>query len=294
LNLYKLSPEKVYTSTNDISSQVNIQAIEVCIDELSEKIRRMKLRHDELHARTCTHPGQQKLKRMHGRIVVEYDNKSRRAEVHFRTVERHIGQEIQNHLHYIGQDRADTQYEFGLFHKDAEVPLAYAAFSDLDRTYLLSTEYLQRIGGKLLVMTRAYGFHNQPKNSMSLLYRECSNHFRKNSKYNAIVTAINLNLPFQAASFRGASYYPFATSPMMFQYIDGEYSTRRRLVQEFGTDHPERLQMESRYSEAKMPVIPILWLIKGVSRKTTRMIDQDFTMGTVPIYPITTGEYQRH
>ena len=224
-----------------------------------------------------------------------YEATDKESKIIFKTVLKDIGFIIQEKLHYIQKARKDTLFEFGLFRKGAEIPFAYAAFSLLDREYLDEIPYIHTLkGNNILVKTRAFSFINSPKNAMSLLYSLAANYFEKNTDYNLIMTAINQNLTFDAGSFLGASYFPFANSPLIFQYIDGMYATRRDSIQRFGTDNIDILKYKSNYQIAKIQPLPIIWLLKGIDKSNRKQIEKDYKLDNIGIYEISKDSYYKH
>jgi len=216
-------------------------------------------------------------------------------EIHFGEVDPGLGDLIQEKFHYIGHPRSDTLFHFGLFREGAEVPFAYVAFSELDRDYLLDVPYLENFPNKrVLVKTRAFGFDKCPKNSMSLLYSQAANYFNREGLYNLVVTAINQNLLFTARSFLGASYFPFATSPLEFQYLDGFYVTRRQVKTELGTDNVDDLINNPRYQVANLKPSPIIWFLKGIRKFERKKIEVDFKKGELPLFVVSKENYGNH
>lgn len=174
--------------------------------------------------------------------------------IHFQHVLPDIGAKIQEDIHYIRSRRLDTLYEFGLFTPDTQVPFAYAAFSLLDRHYLLNLPLFNDIPkDRIFVLTRAYSFPNSPYNSMSALYSKCFDFLKKNAGAAYVVTAINQNLFFSGASLQAANMTLIATSPMKHYYLDGRYSTRRKL---------ERTNRA--FEEQKFKAAPIMWFGKNL------------------------------
>lgn len=177
-----------------------------------------------------------------------------RRNINFRRVPPDIGAKIQGDIHYIKSRRLDTLYEFGLFMPNAQVPFAYAAFSLLDRHYLLNLPLFNDVPkDKIFVLTRAYSFPYSPYNAMSALYSRCFNYLKKNVGVSYIVTAINQNLFFSGASLQGANMALIATSPMKHYYLDGRYSTRRKLE-----------RTNNIFEEQKFKAAPIMWFGKNL------------------------------
>lgn len=152
------------------------------------------------------------------------------SEISFGTVPPDIGRAIQEKIHYIRTARNDTSYQFGLYRKNHDVPFAYAAFSLLDRHYLENLPQLKNTPpSSVYVLTRAYAFPNSPRNAMTVLYSQCFDVLKKNAGASYVLTALNQNLGFSAASLSAANFELVAFSPMKYYYLDGLYSTRRKV-----------------------------------------------------------------
>ena len=150
------------------------------------------------------------------------DSSKKEPIIKFCNVPPSFGLEIQKSMHYIHHARFDTKYHFGLTMTEYVAPLCYASFSDNDRKYLDNALLCALPDGctkshKIAVMTRAFGYNPLPKNMMSTLF-SCSAKELKNHGYDYIVTALNPYLGFKGSIFWGASYFPFATSPMSYIY----------------------------------------------------------------------------
>ena len=187
----------------------------------------------------------------------KYAEKSEDSQsgVSFRTVSSDIGTLIQEKIHYIRAKRDDTVYEFGLYRKGYDVPFAYAAFSLLDRQYLMKLPHLKEIPkSQVYVLTRAYSFPNSPQNTMSILYAKCFEFLKNEANALYILTAVNQNLFFTGASVRASNFELIATAPMKYYYLDGIYSTRRKLN-----------RYDQNYAMQKLESGQIMWFGKSLS-----------------------------
>ena len=180
-------------------------------------------------------------------------------------VDPEIGFEIQREIHYIHSARTDTFLHAGLFDGDRPGPLAYAAFSPLDRSYLRAA--LERSGvtgpsnvGDVAVMTRAFGYNPLPKNAMSKLFEFAATEVRR-AGYNYIITALNPLLGFKGSIFSGSSFVAFATSPMRYWYNnDGLYMNRRRA--------------SNQAIAQRLETPPIVWLVRGLDSRRQRAVER--------------------
>ncbi len=201
-------------------------------------------------------PAGLKLKGRRSNLRLDADNEA--LPVIFDRVNERDGFEIQDRIHYIHQARPDTQLHLGLFLPDADFPACYCALSECDREYqraALSAAVGTDIPmSNIAVMTRAYGYTPLPKNMMSKLFDLTARELQKNEQYDYIITALNPFLGFSGSIFLGASYVPFARSPMVYHYTaEGLYTNRRgasdRIVQQYSTP-------------------PIVWLCRDLKSMT--------------------------
>lgn len=204
-------------------------------------------------------------------------DRARDRDLRVDEVDPAIGLAIQDDMHYIHSSRDDTLLHAGLFIVGQDAPIAYAAFSDLDRAYLESA--LRASGaipegdnGRIAVMTRAFGYNPLPKNAMSKLFDFAT---RKMSAagYNYVITALNPLLGFKGSIFSGSSFIPFATSPMRYWYNeDGSYMNRRKASQ----PAPQRLDTP-----------PIIWLVRGLDSRRQRNLESF----PGPLYEVSQEQY---
>lgn len=208
------------------------------------------------------------------------DSSKKKHSINFCNVPPAFGLEIQKSMHYIHHARFDTKYHFGLTMNEYVAPLCYASFSDNDRNYLENALINSLPEGcsnpqRIVVMTRAFGYNPLPKNMMSTLF-SCSAKKLKDSGYDYIVTALNPYLGFKGSIFWGASYFPFATSPMAYIYDRlGKYFNRRNSV-------------AGSIVEQKYKTPPILWLVHPLNRRDLHILEE---MHEYNIYNISKDEY---
>jgi len=228
-----------------------------------------------------------KIKFEDGEIYIADDDGNILKEVSFEKVPSDMGNFIQNKLHYIQKARSDTKFHLGFYSESEKIPFAYASFSILDRDYLEKGLPEKVPSEKVLVMTRAFGFNFIPHNGMSALFHCCYKFFRDHPEnYDVIITALNPNLLFKGSIFKGASYFPFALSPLQLIYHKGNYVTRRFCREKFGTEDLAKLEAESKITRAKIKTKDILWLIRGLSSRK-----QENVRNIAHINKITEGEY---
>ncbi len=165
-------------------------------------------------------------------------------------------------MHYIRSFRDDNVINYGLYIEDAEVPYACVSFSACKRGYQLDSLNniceLSLKPSNVLSMTRAYGFNGAPHNSMSKLFHLSHEQIKKDfPDCKAIITAMNPFLGFQGGIFTGASYYPYALSPMEYWYDEkGLYIPRSKGINLQKSETP-----------------PIIWLAHGINRDVAISIE---------------------
>lgn len=222
--------------------------------------------------------GNAKLAKKRGQMYID-DSSKMNLKIDFCNVPPAFGLEVQTSMHYIHHARFDTKYHLGLTLRDYAAPLCYASFSDNDRKYLENALINTLPSGcskptKIAVMTRAFGYNPLPKNMMSTLF-SCSAKKLKAEGYDYIITALNPYLGFKGSIFWGASYFPFATSPMSYIYDKyGKYLNRR---------NASGVIIEQRY---KTP--PILWLVHPLNNKDLNIYEK---IKDYSIYNISQQEY---
>lgn len=193
------------------------------------------------------------------------------ADLVFSAVKPEVGLLIQEKLHYIGCVRADTQFHFGLFREGGRYPIAYAAFSKLDRNYLGNAlpEEVDRSG--VLVLTRLYGVNNAPRNTLSSLIGLCIHHFQHNFGqlgFTAIITTVNPNVFFTGAVFKASNFSPYISVPFQPLYYKGKYLTRRECRRHFGTEDIDALIEEYGVKFSQLKTRPFIGMVRGITSES--------------------------
>ncbi|MDA8399654.1 MAG: hypothetical protein M0008_06345 [Actinomycetota bacterium] len=268
-----------FYSSEDIQNTPAIVLVRKILHDVRSELEKFALVHAihrELNGSQLVEPGTTLVTR-DGHLEAQ-GPRAEPQSVEFGPVPRIFGEQIQRQIHYIHQVRDDTEFHLGLRFSEYVGPFCYAAFSPLDRRYLrqaLRTSVGSAFddgADRVAVMTRAYGYTPTPKNSMSKLFDLCARQLR-DAGYNWIITAINPFLGFKGSIFSGASYFPFATSPMRYTYTpNGTYIPRRAGA---GTV-PQQLD-----------VPPILWLARPLGPHTTRRLQK----ATTSVYNVSQHEY---
>lgn len=197
LHIYKYSITDIFICNNfDIekidqySLNSNLIYSELFFDQLFEKNAKD---FEDLKEQSGPSSEKAKIISVDGEYAETSDNSL--SGISFRTVSSDIGTLIQEKIHYIRAKRDDTVYEFGLYRKGYGVPFAYAAFSLLDRHYLMNLPHLKEIPkSQVYVLTRAYSFPDSPQNTMSILYSKCFEFLKREALALYVLTAVNQNL----------------------------------------------------------------------------------------------------
>lgn len=169
------------------------------------------------------------LVREEGNIYCKY--KDSLKIVTSKIVPKDIGDNIQEHLHYLHATREDSLIHFGLFVGDSEVPIAYCSFSKIDRKYLERSLPNKVTIDNTLVLTRVFAFNSNPKNSISVMISESFKYISRKykNKYKNIISAVNPNMLMEGNSFRASGFKPFALVEYSPIYYDNIYYTRKKL-----------------------------------------------------------------
>lgn len=182
--------------------------------------------------------------------------------VKFDEVPKYLATEMNSRLHYIRSARNDSIADYGLYIDEASTPYAIASFSRCNRGYqvdaLNNSCGLSLEPEEVFSMTRAFTFNNAPKNSMSKLFHQSQTRIKQvHPEVKAIVTALNPYTGFDGGVFMGASYTPYALSPMEYWYNKkGFYVPRSKGVQPQKTATP-----------------PIIWLAHGMDKRTAKVVE---------------------
>lgn len=282
MHLYKYSLDEVFDEGEYFNPMyIKEDTIINEIDFLAKNISRKNRLYTEMSEKAkCT---QQKtyLKKYKGEILeIEVGTDVILNKVIFKEVDEKTGFLIQDELHYIHSRREDTINHFGLYRENSSVPFVYCAFSKLDRQYLQNLPHFEGYAPeRMLVMTRAFGLYNAPKNAMSTLYSESMNYYKHLKKFDICVTSVNKNLLFTAQSFLASSFLYIATIPANYEYINGLFAPRRKIEK----------SLSSNIQKAKTMPTPIMCLARGIGKTNVKKIEA--RANELPIYHITEKEY---
>lgn len=259
LHLPRFSESEIYAE-GEIQEDMLMSEAERLARILARKVERLPI---ELQEMAKVRDKTSKVRRRNEKIF-EVDAEGTETEVEFRIVESPTGLAIQENLHYIGQPREDTVYHFGLYREGEKFPFAYSAYSVLDRNYLFEALPFDCRMEEILVLTRAFNVNSSPANSMSLLFSLGADYIKhlNGEHYQAIISAVNPNILFKGAIFKGASFYVFATAPFLPLYYSGNYVTRKSLG---SLDRSDDVSLTGCKIECK----PTVWMGYGMNRNAT-------------------------
>lgn len=216
--------------------------------------------------------------RLKGRHDLTIHDEATSIPVNFSDVPIYVADEINNRLHYIRSTRNDNIANFGLYVDNSETPYACVSFSSCKRGYqidaLNQVTGLSLLPNEVLAMSRAFTFNNAPKNSMSKLFHQSHQRIKERfPEIKAVITSLNPYTGFEGGIFTGASYTPYALSPMEYWYDNkGYYVPRSKGVYLQKTATP-----------------PIIWLAHGLEKNTNKLIEK---ISSGDIKRITQNEYR--
>lgn len=270
LHLPYYTPEDITKNSSDVLRDIDAKVV-----NLGENYGNTYSRlHDDTEMSLITSEATLK-----GRNFLSLHEEASIIPVRFDTLPSYMADEINNRLHYIRSTRNDSVANYGLFIDNAETPYASVSFSRCKRGY--QVDALNQVAGfnlepeQVLSMTRAFTFNNAPKNSMSKLFHQSHRRIKQEfPDIRAVVTALNPYTGFQGGIFTGASYTPYALSPMEYWYdANGYYVPRSKGIQLQKTETP-----------------PIIWLAHGIDKPTAKAID---SVGIDDIKHVTQDEYRK-
>jgi hypothetical protein len=113
----------------------------------------------------------------------------------------------------------------------------------------------------VLVLSRVFAFDWAPHNAITYLLRRALVVAQdEHPSVRLVVTYVNPNLGFSAASYRAGNWTLFAREHgTRYAYLDGEYVTDRRLAATFGTSDPDQMRnrLGHRFAVSRMPLAPL-------------------------------------
>jgi hypothetical protein len=164
------------------------------------------------------------------------------SKFELKTLQEEDGNLISSCVHYLGSPRAESTY-YGLVDGTSSKLVAYVSMNDLDWELVLGG--LKEIAPDridYLVLSRMYVAGAAPKNTisrmLSLVVRETALNRRA-----IIVTAVDPNLGFSGAAYEASGWRRlFSVAHLGYNYVYGQFYTRRELIRAFGTDDIDELR----------------------------------------------------
>jgi hypothetical protein len=167
-----------------------------------------------------------------------------RSEVRIREIPTDVAQIIHQRFHYIGTFRAGVH--FGAYYEADTIPFALATASMMDVEILKSKLRSDEIERSMFV-ARVFAFRWAPPNSISYLLGAVRRTLGERDGIANLFSWVNPNLGFRGASYRASNWHLYATFPLEYKYVDGDYITERQLremgILELIRVRPSQLQL---------------------------------------------------
>ncbi|MFP5363455.1 MAG: hypothetical protein ACLGI5_12085 [Thermoleophilia bacterium] len=162
-------------------------------------------------------------------------------------------------FHYLRSFRESSTHVVGAL--DGDRPVAVLSFSPFDLAPLEAALPDGVAAGEVLMLSRVFAFDWAPHNTITYLLRRALNVARDQyPSARLVLTYVNPNLGFSAASYRAGNWTSFAREHgTRYAYVDGEYVTDRYLAAAFGTSDPTRLadRLGDRFAVSRMSLAPL-------------------------------------
>lgn len=283
MHLFKYSLDEIFSNGEYYNPMyVNEEVVLNEINFLAKNISCKNALYEEMSNKAGCSSKKTYLKKYKGEILeIEVGTDVVVNKIIFKEVDANTGFLIQDELHYINTRREDTINHFGLYRENCDVPFVYCSFSKLDRKYLQRLPHFEGIDpDRMLVMTRAFGLFNAPKNAMSTLYSETMTYYKHLKRFDICVTSVNKNLLFTAQSFLVSSFLYVATIPANYEYINGLLAPRRKIEK----------YLSPNIQKAKTKPSPIMCFARGIGKANIKKIEE--RANNIPIYHISDKEYR--
>lgn len=157
-------------------------------------------------------------------------------------------------------------------------PAAIVSFSPFDVSPLEAAMPRGVAASQVLMLSRVFAFDWAPKNTITYLLRRALAIARDPfPEARMVLTYVNPNLGFSAASYRAGNWTAFAREHgTRYAYVDGEYVTDRWLATTFGTSDPTGLRSElgERFAISRMPLAPLDLYALALDRRLRSTLEQ--------------------
>jgi hypothetical protein len=162
-------------------------------------------------------------------------------------------------FHYLRSFREASTHVVGALNDGR--PAAILSFSRFDLGTLEAALPVDVAPGEVLMLSRVFAFEWAPRNTITYLVRRGLAVARDQYRSARLVlTYVNPNLGFSAASYRAGNWTLFAREHgTYYAYLDDEYVTDRFLAARFGTSDPGclRERLGHRFAVSRMPLAPL-------------------------------------
>jgi hypothetical protein len=179
--------------------------------------------------------------------------------LHFHDVDKALARDVMEHFHYLRSPRTDGR-AYGLSTDTGQL-IALCVTSPLDVAHLSDLLALQGRSSKLArVVSRVFAFEGAPKNSISYLLSRVARSER-HLGITDLLTYVNPNMGFTGSSYRASGWQLLGQEPgTTYRYLDGRYTTDRRLEVQFGKHDDETYHrlLGDRFAVSTMPLAPLL------------------------------------
>jgi hypothetical protein len=135
---------------------------------------------------------------------------------------------IHQRFHYIGSPRAGRH--FALHFGSQDIPAALVTLSEMDVQKLTPYTASTRTSASLL-LSRMFCFRWAPRNTLSYLLGYVARLLHREGQIESLVTWVNPNLGFDAASYRASNWTFVGTERACYRYVGENYATAREAFQ---------------------------------------------------------------
>lgn len=189
-----------------------------------------------------------------------------------------VADTIHHRFHYIGSRREGIH--LAMVPEDwqpSDPPCTLFTFSQLDLAHV--QDLIKDLGfetGNALVLSRSYTFRWAPRNSFSHGFAQCLGLLREKVLPNLewLVSYVNSNVGFTGSSYFAAGWSILAREmATKYNYLDGDYITRRELRARYGTSDQARLSqlLGRRLQHSQISLAPLFIHAFPVSARAVRV-----------------------
>jgi hypothetical protein len=148
---------------------------------------------------------------------------------------------ISSAVHYL-QSARPTSCHFGLEDPRSNRLMSYASVDALDWDVLVNALQVIDENAEQLALSRIYASNAAPRNTISHMLSLLIQEYAKSGRKTVVSTTVDPNLGFRGTSYRASNWTELFSVPHLgYLYVDGQFRTRRQLIQTFGSDNPDEL-----------------------------------------------------